>query len=133
MKKVHFGDINIINVMNISNYMEWISSPSEIFSRNLKLLSIIKKKYGINRRIHDLSDIIKNICSSEYIESVDITIGDTDDIFFKDLVHILNIVMNKYGKNINIYYNIHKETLFNFNDGLSNPSFGETLECVYNW
>ena len=66
MNRVHFGENTIIEIENISKYLKWNSSFSESLIRNIRLLSLIKSKYTKNRRLKDLSDIIKIILERKW-------------------------------------------------------------------
>ena len=128
MKHVRFGEVTIVEIENISKYLKWDSSLSESLIRNIRLLSIIKKQYNEKKRLKDLSDIIKMICSHDDIESVDLHLkrGNTD-IFFNDLYGIMRIVLDRYSKKYTLNCTGDK-TFICFNDDVETHLFGEDME-----
>ena len=129
MKKVRFGENTIIEVENISKYLKWNSSFSESLIRNIRLLSLLKNKYTENRRLKDLSDIIKMICEHADLKSIDIILKRNDnDLFFKDFSCIMKIVMDTYSLEYTLNYGCKNE--FHFNDEFEDHFFGEDMEYM---
>lgn len=134
MKTVTFGEIQINQVQNVSLYLGHHRGFLNTMQRSMLRLRDIKNMYEDSRynNMKQMVQVVQRIVEHEEVDSVEIRIGDgcVSNVFMKDL-----LTMIEYAFNTKKTASVTRggETLVLFKDGMSNPSFDETLQCTENW